>query len=249
MTVTSWLAEQHREGWVRVDLNRSAEPNVLDAALIEGLLDSLDRAEETVGTRVFVIGASGPAFCTGLRLDGSELRDWLAGDTRLLCTLLYRLAVTPLVSVALVQGAAIGGGVGLAAACDHVIAGPDASFRLTEVLVGLVPAAIFPVLARRTGEHLTFSLALTARRLDSVEALRVGLADEVAAEPEAALRAFLAGLRRAGDSTLCALKAYRNELCPPTRYPAASAAAASREHIDANAVVERIARLRKSGLL
>ena len=81
--------------------------------------------------------------------------------------LLTELGDSRLVTVAVVEGRAVGGGVGLAAACDFVFAGPEAAFRLTELLFGLVPALVMPFVVARTGEHRMLRMAVLAEPYDA----------------------------------------------------------------------------------
>lgn len=191
---------------VRVTL-RGTSRNQLDLAALDALLTALDAAEVGGEARAIVLAAEGTTFCAGLALGDLGTADWRPRIAAVE-TLFHRLATSPLLTVAVVDGAAVGGGVGLAAACDHVIAGPRARFRLTEVLLGLFPAMVLPVLTRRVGPHRAYHLALTATEIDGVEAHRLGLADRMTLEPERALRHALVGLRRSDPAAVAALKRY-----------------------------------------
>jgi isohexenylglutaconyl-CoA hydratase len=107
-----------------------------------------------------------------------------------------RFAALPFVTVAIVDGAAVGGGMGLAAAADVVIATPSAHFRLTETSLGLPPAQIAPYLVSRLGERVARRLALTGARLDGAQAAAVGLVD-IFCETELQLGDQLESLLRA----------------------------------------------------
>ena len=113
-------------------------------------------------------------------------------------SLLARLAEGLVPSVALVAGSARGGGLGVAAACDVVVATDAARFCLSEMLFGLVPAAIWPVLQRRVSEAALCRWAKTAVTFDAHEALKLGLVDEVvdASEAQARLIVHRKALRR-----------------------------------------------------
>lgn len=204
------LIERAGAGIVRLTLHGPDTRNRLDATMLGGILDGLDRAE-TAGLRALVLDADGPDFCSGLALSGPTGEQWQSGISTVR-RLLIRLSRSPLVVVALVNGITSGGGVGLAAACDHVIAGPGAVFRMTEIRLGLIPAVILPVVAARTGRQTAFTLALTARALSGRDAAELGLADEAVADPEDALRKLLTALRSADPGALRALKDYRTRL-------------------------------------
>jgi isohexenylglutaconyl-CoA hydratase len=108
-----------------------------------------------------------------------------------------RFAALPCVTIALVDGAAVGGGMGLAAAADIVIATGRARFALTETSLGLPPAQIAPYLVARLGERVARRLALTGARLDGAAALAVGLADILSESDGAAeLAALLKSIER-----------------------------------------------------
>ncbi|WP_217247398.1 enoyl-CoA hydratase/isomerase family protein [Streptomyces sp. AC602_WCS936] len=196
-------------------LDAPGRRNAITPDLLDGLHAAVDAAEADPGCRVLVLSARGEDFCAGTDLSApvrapepdapAELPYW---------TLLDRLTRTPVVTVALVEGRATAGGVGLAAACDLVLAGPGARFRLTEALVGLVPAMALPFVARRTGEQRAFTATLLAEDLDAGAAVAAGLADLVADAPAQALRRALVALSRVDRSTAGALKAYRTRLFP-----------------------------------
>jgi polyketide biosynthesis enoyl-CoA hydratase PksH len=202
---------------LRADLARPERRNPVDPALLDGVSGALDRAEADPGCRVFVLSATGPDFCAGTDLsDGApDPVPPRPGDAPLpYWTLLDRLTRSPLVTVALVDGRATAGGVGLTAACDLVLAGPAARFRLTEALVGLVPAMALPFVARRLGEQRAFAATLRAEEFDAAAAHAAGLADLVGEDAEALLRRVLVELGRTDRGTVRALKDYRARLFP-----------------------------------
>lgn len=235
-------------GFVIAWMDRPERGNTIDTALLTGLHTALDDAEGDAGCRVFVLAATGTDFCAGMDL--TETAPEIPADEELpYWRLLRRLATGPLLTVALVDGAATAGGVGLAAACDLVLAGAAARFRLTEVLLGLLPAMALPFVARRTGEQPAFRLALTATELDADAAVRIGLADQVAATAEDLLRPTLVSARRVDRGTTAALKRYRDEVFPLTRQAAVIAQRAFADRLTDPAVTRRMADLRLGGLL
>ncbi|WP_220472522.1 enoyl-CoA hydratase/isomerase family protein [Streptomyces pristinaespiralis] len=108
---------------VRATLDTPATRNRLDDDMLTALTGALTAAEAAEGAEVFVLDATGDSFCSGIALGEADRDGWRPRLTAV-HHLLQRLADSPLVTVAVVDGAATGGGVGLAAACDHVIAGP-----------------------------------------------------------------------------------------------------------------------------
>lgn len=163
-----------------------------EGALAPAAIDAAARALRDHEGDVVLIG--GPAgFCRGLDLrsvvDGHD-----TGHTAFL-GLLDQLDRWPGTVVALVDGAALGGGLGLCAVADRIVATPDARFGLPEVLWGLLPAAVFPPVARRIGVGRARSLALTGTSIDAATALAWGLVDEVTDDPWRSVRT---ALRRGG---------------------------------------------------
>jgi len=241
------LIERAGPGIARLTLRSPDTRNRLDGAMLDGILDGLDRAE-AAGLRALVLAAEGPDFCSGLALSGPTGEQWRSAISTAQ-RLFARISRSPLVVVTLVNGFASGGGVGLAAACDHVIAGPGAVFRMTEIRLGLIPAVILPVVAARTGRQAAFTLALTARALSGPDATELGLADEAASDPEDALRKLLTALRSADPGALRALKDYRTRLFgTPSADPGLVAEALGERMADPR-VRARIDRLGEQGAL
>ncbi|MEU0373194.1 enoyl-CoA hydratase/isomerase family protein [Streptomyces sp. NPDC006283] len=233
---------------LRVTLDSPATRNRLDDRTLHALAAALDTAESSPGTDVFVIDATGDTFCSGISL-GADDRDGWQPRLTAVHDLLQRLSDSPLVTVAVVDGAATGGGVGLAAACDHVIAGPGASFRMTEVLLGLVPAVILPVVAERTGRHRAFSLALGAQHVDGEQAADLGLADQRTDDCRHELRLLLRRLRAADPGAVRALKRYRRELFPAPEGHADRSVAVVAERLRDQRVHKRLNTFHRQGLI
>ncbi|HEY4456341.1 MAG TPA: enoyl-CoA hydratase-related protein [Pseudonocardiaceae bacterium] len=222
--------------------------NPLTESMVAALVDALDQAERTPGAEIVVLDAIGDTFCAGLPLsdvDSGRWRGWVV----LVHDLFTRLTSSPLATIALVDGAALGGGVGLAAACDLVLAGPHGSFRLTEVLLGLIPALVLPLVARRIGPQRAVSLAMTARPLACADALRLGLVDQLATEPERELRQLVRALRGTNHTAVRALKRYGNELTGPVLPPPSRVLELLAERISDPTTSGRINALREQGLL
>ena len=170
-----------REGrLLRLTLNRPAKRNALDAALCHALVRALDDAggDPTIGA--ILLTANGKAFCAGM--DVAEIE--AGADAEEIHTLHEQLftigarLTKPL--IAGVHGAALGGGAGLVANCHIVVAGPEASFGLTEIRLGLWPFLIYRAVAGALGERRTLELSLTGRIFGGGEARELGLAHEVA---------------------------------------------------------------------
>jgi polyketide biosynthesis enoyl-CoA hydratase PksH len=230
----------------RVTLDSPTTNNSLHESMSGPVLAALDQAEADPGTRVFVIAAQGHSFCAGMPLGDPSREDWRL-DPAPTRALLSRVSRSPLITVAVVNGSAVGGGVGLAAACDQVIAGPRASFRLTEVLLGVIPALVLPLLAQRIGVQRAFSLALTTQEVLAPESVAMGLSDRWSDDPENGLRSLLRQLRRADWSALSALKRYRADLCPGPNEELA--VRALREQLNAPETRRRLTALQQQELI
>ncbi len=173
------------------------------------------RAEADDRCRVFVLASEADEFCRGMDLQrvmqvdaedpsGEGAATGIAAYARVLGLLRGLRAA----SICVVEAAASGGGVGLAAACDLVIAGPRASFRLPELFLGLIPAVVLPVLAERTGPARARVLALTGDMLDGGAALRMGLVDECSDDPARSLAARIKYLLRCSPDAVTRLKRF-----------------------------------------
>nr|WP_311948084.1 enoyl-CoA hydratase-related protein [Halomonas piscis] len=202
----------HKPNHIRVVLDRPERRNTITDTLLADLDRAVTEGEATSDCRTLVISAEGADFCAGMDLDASHAD---ADDAELpYWTLLRRLTTSDLVTVAMIDATATAGGVGLAAACDVVLAGRRATFRLTETLFGLIPAMALPFVARRIGEQRAFTATLLAETLDARTAAETGLVDRLAPTAEEALRPLLIDLRRVRPDTVAALKAYRAKLFP-----------------------------------
>lgn len=206
-----------------VVLARPDVRNALNAEMIAELTQVFDVLGADPDTRAVLLAGEGAAFCAGADLTWMRAaRSWTeaetAADSRALATMLRTVATCPKPVVARVHGPAIGGGVGLAAAADICLAGPDAAFRLPEVLLGLSPATIGPHVIAAMGARAARRYWLTGEAVSATEAARLGLAhaafpdlDALDAEVDTVLRA-LAGaapgalaetkalIRRLGDA-------------------------------------------------
>jgi len=205
---------------VRATLDAPATRNALDDRMLEGLLQALKRAEAEPGCRALVIRGAGATFCSGgdfgrfrALMDTSVPAggaDPIVDFNRAFGGLLERIVNASVATIAVVEGAAYGGGAGLAACCDFVLAESAAKFAMPEVTLGLPPAQIAPFVAARIGESNALRLMLTGRRIDAPEACALGLVDEVlagASALEQRLADLLATLTRAEPAALRSTKA------------------------------------------
>jgi methylglutaconyl-CoA hydratase len=190
-------------GVAQLTMARPAVFNAFD----ETMIGELDAAfEHLIGddtVRVIVLSGEGKHFSAGADLQwmqraSSASREWNLADARRFAGMLSRIEQCPKPTVARVQGAALGGGVGLAAACDIAIAADNASFSVSEAKFGILPAVIGPYVTNAVGKRQARRLALTTERIGAAEALAMGLVQKVVA---------LDALDTAVDDTVTALLA------------------------------------------
>lgn len=174
-----------------VTLNRPEVNNAYDDALIRGLHEAMDDLGKQPKLRVVLLRGEGKHFQAGAdlkwikRVAGltAEENERASRDTALA---VHRLNMLPVPTVALVQGGCFGGGTGIVAACDVVIAADNAMFSIAETRWGLTPAIIQPQLADAIGARQVRRYALTGERFGAEEARRIGLVHEVVALAELA---------------------------------------------------------------
>jgi methylglutaconyl-CoA hydratase len=189
---TTLLVADRAPGVVQVTMNRPAVFNAFDEAMIGELDAAFARLEADPSVRVVVLAGAGPHFSAGADLQWMQ-RAAAAGeddnraDARRFAAMLARIAACPKPTIARVQGSALGGGVGLACACDIAVAADDARFAVSEARFGILPAVIGPHLVNAVGTRQARRLALTASRLRAAEALAIGLVHQLS--PAAALDA------------------------------------------------------------
>jgi methylglutaconyl-CoA hydratase len=185
-----------------------ARPEVFNA-FNEQLIDELSRAcallDQDASVRVVVLGGRGPHFSAGADLNwmrraatASE-QDNLE-DARRFARMLHSLSTLSKPTIARVQGAALGGGTGLAAACDMAVASTDAVFSTSEVKFGIIPAVISPYVLRAIGPRQALRYFQSAERISAERALAIGLVHEVAAldQLDAAVAALIKPLLAGG---------------------------------------------------
>lgn len=176
-------------------LNRPELHNAFGDLMIAELIQALDALAAMPGLRVLLLESTGKNFSAGADLNWMRAmaqKDYQQNltDAGALALLMQKLNSFPLPVIALVQGAAFGGAVGLVACCDMAIATPKASFCLSEVKIGLIPAVISPYVVRAIGERASRRYFTTAERFDAQTALQLGLISEIAgSEEHADLRA------------------------------------------------------------
>jgi methylglutaconyl-CoA hydratase len=184
------LLVEESGGVLSVTLNRPEVHNAFNDQLIGEAIELFSGIAENRSARVVVLRGTGPNFCAGADLNWmsrmvSYTRDENLRDSSLLATMYARIDECPLPVIGRIQGAAIGGGVGLVSVCDIAIATSDAKFGLSEVKLGILPAVISPYVIGKIGRSHARALFLTGERFDAERALRIGLVHRVVDSAEA----------------------------------------------------------------
>lgn len=185
------------DGVVFVTINRPAKKNAFDAATVAALYETFETLQGADRVRVVFIRGAGGTFSAGADLGWMrDAADWSEGDNRSdamgLAKMLKALHDIPALTVAVVEGAAMGGGAGIVAACDMAVAVEGTRFAFSEVKLGLIPATIAPYVVEAVGARRARQLFLTANIFDADYAAHAGLIDMVL--PEGSVEEFISML-------------------------------------------------------
>ncbi|MCA1322923.1 enoyl-CoA hydratase-related protein [Herbaspirillum sp. alder98] len=212
MTEAAQLDIDNR-GVATILLNRPDVHNAFDDQLITHLIGLIAQAAADPRTRLLVLGSTGKSFSAGADLNwmrrmADAAREDNLNDARQLAQLMANLNDFPAPTVARVQGAAMGGGVGLVACCDIVIAAEPAFFALSEVKLGLAPAVISPYVIAKIGVSQARRYFVSGERFSALRATAIGLVHEVvlAAELDARTEQLIATLLANGPQAMRAAK-------------------------------------------
>jgi isohexenylglutaconyl-CoA hydratase len=179
-----------RDGWrLHVTLHRPESRNAMSFTMVRELMAVFDAIEDDRSIRAVILRGSGGTFCSGGDIKdmagargaepGPDGKDPLATTNRMFGRMLERIEAAPQAIVAVIEGAALGGGFGLCCVSDVAIASEDARFRLPETSLGVPPAQIAPFIVRRLGLTHARRLAVTGGSLDAAQALALGLVHHV----------------------------------------------------------------------
>lgn len=203
-------------GIARIILHRPEKRNALNAEMIAGLRDGLQRSAVDAAVRVVVVSGAGKDFCAGMDLlaldrgnDASAVEH--LETARGLAEVLLAIRKHPHPVVAAVTGRALGGGAGIASACDLVVAAQSAWLGYPEVKIGFVPAMVAALLRRSVTEKRMFELLATGESIPADEARAIGLVNRVFSDTdfEASVDAYVQGL---ADKSATALALTKNLL-------------------------------------
>lgn len=184
MSESSLLIDKKENGVATITLNRAEIHNAFDDKLISDLTREIQTLDNDKKVRIIVLAAEGKSFSAGADLNWMKRMagyswDQNYQDSLQLASLMQTLYECKKTTVALVQGAAFGGGVGLVACCDIVLSSDRALFCLSEVKLGLIPAVISPYVVKAMGERNAKRYFATAERFDAIEAKNINLVHKV----------------------------------------------------------------------
>ncbi len=179
----------NERGVATVTMNNPEKHNAFDDAIIVELTEAFKRADNDDSVRVVVLAAEGKSFSAGADLNwmkrmASYTREQNLRDSESLAEMLRCLNFLSKPTIARVQGAALGGAVGLVSCCDMAVGSPRASFSLSEVKIGLIPATISPYVVDAIGQRAARRYFTTAERFKADTALQLGLLSEVVEEEQ-----------------------------------------------------------------
>jgi methylglutaconyl-CoA hydratase len=190
---------------LRITMSRPELRNAFDAALIQELTEAFSAVGEDV--RAVVLAGEGPSFSAGADVEWMRAAIELSyeenvADARRLRKMLETIDSCPAPVIARVQGHALGGGCGLVACSDIVVAAPDTQFAFSEVKLGIIPAVISPFALAKIGPSAARRYFLTGERFGPATALRIGLVHEVSADLDEVVERILGELRTAGPEAV-----------------------------------------------
>lgn len=207
------LSQVDADGNATVILNRPEVHNAFDPEMVDALTATLKKLEANDKVRAIVITGAGPNFCAGADIEHMKRsakfsREQNLENARATALMLQTLQSLEKPTIACVRGAARGGGVGLVAACDIAIAERGATFRLSEVKLGIIPAMISPFVIAAIGERYAHRYMLSGEEFDVAEAYRIGLLHDICEEPvlHAVVGRMLAHLYSSGPHAVVAIK-------------------------------------------
>lgn len=206
-------------GVMRVEMARPEVLNAFDEAMIAEIEGAFVSAAKDPEVRCIVLCGQGRAFCAGADIQWMKRQSEASEaanleDARRFAAMLHAIASCPKPTLARIQGACMGGGVGLACACDFAIASENARFAVTEARFGILPAAISPYLVAAIGVRRATQLAVSTLRIDAMDARAMGLAWKVVPEAQLddAVHALARELHAAAPGAIAEIKALYSRL-------------------------------------
>jgi methylglutaconyl-CoA hydratase len=207
-----------RDRVLTVWLNRPEIHNAFDETMLREVTDCFDRLDPD--TLCVVLRGRGKSFCAGVDLNwmrsiSKNSYEQNYQESLLLSKCFFSIYTCPKPTLAAVHGVALGGANGLLAACDIAYCADDATFSLSEVKIGIIPACISPYIVKRTGEYGARELMLTGRRINGPAAQEMRLVNRSvpADQLEAALGETISFLRTSGPAAMAQGKRLLFEIC------------------------------------
>jgi methylglutaconyl-CoA hydratase len=199
------------DGIARVTLTRPDVRNAFNAEMIAALERTFAEIAAHASVRAVVLAGEGKVFCGGADVNWMRASldlgfDENQADAERMSEMFRRIDRCPKPTIARIHGAALGGGAGLAAVCDVVIASPEAIFGFTETKLGIIPAVISPFVLAKIGVSNARALFPTGERFGAERARAIGLVHEIAEDLDGAVDRVIAELRSAGPNAAAAAK-------------------------------------------
>lgn len=201
------------QGNATVMLNRPEVHNAFDPEMVAALTSSFEKLGRDPAVRALVLVGAGPSFCAGADITHMKKSATFTKKQNYEAALqsarmLHALYKMPKPTLAYVRGAVRGGGCGLVAACDIAVASRTATFRLSEVKLGIIPAMISPYVIEAIGARMARRYMLTGEEFDCAEAYRMGLVHDIAEDEylDVKVGALLGHLHTSGPNAVAAIK-------------------------------------------
>lgn len=207
------LSQIDADGNATAMLNRPDVHNAFDPEMVDALTAALKKLESNDKVRAIVLLGAGKSFCAGadiehMKKSARASREQNVANARATALMLQTLHQLEKPTIACVRGAVRGGGVGLVAACDIAVAERGATFRLSEVKLGIIPAMISPYVIAAIGPRYAHRYMLSGEEFDAAEAYRIGLVHDICEEPDlnGMVGRLLANLYTSGPNAIVAIK-------------------------------------------
>ncbi len=201
------------DGNAIVMLNRPEVHNAFDPEMVAALTTSLEGLGSDAGVRAVVLIGAGESFCAGadiahMKKSATYTKKQNLDAALASARMMHKLYALPKPTIACVRGAVRGGGCGLVAACDIAVSSRNATFRLSEVKLGIIPAMISPYVIGAIGSRMSHRYMLTGEEFDCAEAFRIGLVHDIAEDEHLneKVGALLAQLYSSGPKAIAAIK-------------------------------------------
>jgi methylglutaconyl-CoA hydratase len=201
------------DGNATIMLNRPEVHNAFDTEMVQALTSAFEKLGRDSKVRAIVLVGAGGSFCAGadigyMKKSASFTRKQNHEAALQSARMMYALYSIPKPTIACVRGAVRGGGCGLVAACDIAVASRTATFRLSEVKLGIIPAMISPYVIEAIGSRMSRRYMLTGEEFDCAEAYRMGLVHDIAEEAylDEKIGALLGHLHTSGPKAVAAIK-------------------------------------------